>query len=49
MAGRMNELYFRDRLIQSEERLAASEGLAAYNSTKIQLMKNDLHLLKLTI
>lgn len=24
MAGRMNELYFRDRLIQSEERLAVS-------------------------
>lgn len=47
--GRYNENYFRDRLMSSEHQLVLTEGLARYNSEKVQMMKNDLHLLKLTI
>lgn len=49
IAGRINEQYFRERLIESEGRLVATEGLAYYNGQKVELMKNDLYRLKLTI
>lgn len=49
LAGFASEEYLKQKLVATEDRLVATEGLAWYNGRKVDLIKGDLEMLKYTL
>jgi hypothetical protein len=48
-AGKCDQEYLIERLMRTEEQLVVAEGASRYHSEKVELIKNDLQMLKLQI